>query len=346
MTKKQRRRVWGSVTEMRRGKKYVLRWMQNTPQGRRRKTKTVYGTYREACAELDRIHVEHADDAPVPTIAKAYETWLVPKMAAQVEAGTLAPNTRDLVLRSWRNYVGPRWGAMPVDQLRAVELQDWLLTLPAATADTALLTLRKVYACVSTFIRLPLDPFAASVRYTMPTRKTRERSKRVYTLDEALGVLDALRGNPLEPAFILACFGSCRSGESLGVRTEEVLRWERSGTVLASADICRQMQQSGTEPVGALKTAKSARTVVILPQAADRLVEIAASRAAEGREWLSDRGDGLPMNRSICNDRWRKLCAARGIEHIPCTETGCRSSLLMLTIRQNMLTVPRHADRT
>ena len=249
MTKKQRRRVWGSVTEMRRGKKYVLRWMQNTPQGRRRKTKTVYGTYREACAELDRIHVEHADDAPVPTIAKAYETWLVPKMAAQVEAGTLAPNTRDLVLRSWKNYVGPRWGAMPVDQLRAVELQDWLLTLPAATADTALLTLRKVYACVSTFIRLPLDPFAASVRYTMPTRKTRERSKRVYTLDEALGVLDALRGNPLEPAFILACFGSCRSGESLGVRTDEVMRWERSGTVLASADICRQMQQSGTEPV-------------------------------------------------------------------------------------------------
>ena len=141
MTKKQRRRVWGSVTEMRRGKKYVLRWMQNTPQGRKRKTKTVYGTYREACAELDRIHVEHADDAPVPTIAKAYETWLVPKMAAQVEAGTLAPNTRDLVLRSWKNYVGPRWGAMPVDQLRAVELQGWLLTLPAATADTALLTL-------------------------------------------------------------------------------------------------------------------------------------------------------------------------------------------------------------
>ena len=135
MTKKQRRRVWGSVTEMRRGKKYVLRWMQNTPQGRRRKTKTVYGTYREACAELDRIHVEHADDAPVPTIAKAYETWLVPKMAAQVEAGTLAPNTRDLVLRSWKNYVGPRWGQAPVDQLRAVELQDWLLTLPASIAD-------------------------------------------------------------------------------------------------------------------------------------------------------------------------------------------------------------------
>ena len=73
MTKKQRRRVWGSVTEMRRGKKYVLRWMQNTPQGRRRKTKTVYGTYREACAELDRIHVEHADDAPART--GTYITW-------------------------------------------------------------------------------------------------------------------------------------------------------------------------------------------------------------------------------------------------------------------------------
>lgn len=317
MTKKQRRRIWGSVTEVRRGKKYVLRWTQNTPRGCRRLTKTVYGTYREACTELDRIHVEHADDAPVPTVAKAYETWLVPMMAAQVEAGQLATNTRDLVLRSWKNYVGPRWGATPVDQLRAVELQDWLLTLPAATADTALLTLRKVYGRVSTFISLPLNPFSDGIKYTMPTRKTRERSKRVYDLDEALAVLDALRGNPLEPAFILACFGSCRSGESLGVRTEEVVRWQRSGTVLASVDLCRQMQQGGTAPVGTLKTAKSARTVVILPQAADRLVEIAAERAADGREWLCDRGDGLPMNRGIVNHRWAKLCAARGIEHIP-----------------------------
>ncbi len=76
MTKKQRRRVWGSVTEMRRGKKYVLRWMQNTPQGRRRRSRTVYGTYREACNELARIQATRCDERAMPTVGQLYEARL------------------------------------------------------------------------------------------------------------------------------------------------------------------------------------------------------------------------------------------------------------------------------
>lgn len=124
MTRKQRRRAWGSITEAKRGKKCILRWQENTLCGRKRKTKTLYGTYREACAELDRIRVERADGKPVPTIARAYGTWLEPTMAAQVAPDTLVPNARSLVTRSWLNYVGPAWGLMPVDQLRPVHLQE------------------------------------------------------------------------------------------------------------------------------------------------------------------------------------------------------------------------------
>lgn len=319
MTHKQRRRAWGSITEVKRGKKYILRWQENTPCGRKRKTKTIYGTYREACTELDRIHVERTDDNPVPTIAQAYGTWLEPTMAAQVAAGTLAPNTRNLVTRSWANYVGPTWGSMPVDRLRPVHLQEWLLTLPAATADTALLTLRKIYGTVSGFVVLPIDPFAATVKYTMPTRKTRERSKRLYTLAEAKDILERLHGTSLEAPFIMACFGSCRSGESLGVRTDEVMPFAAESTTLATVDLVRQMEQAGIEPTadGVLKTRKSIRTVVVLPDAAGRLLEIAGERRAAGSEWLADRGDGLPMNRGMCNHRWKKWCAAEGIEHIP-----------------------------
>lgn len=319
MTRKQRRRAWGSITEVKRGKKYILRWQENTLHGRKRKTKTVYGTYREACTELDRIHVERTDDNPVPTIAQAYGTWLEPTMAAQVAAGTLAPNTRNLVARSWANYVGPTWGSMPVDQLRPVHLQEWLLTLPAATADIALLTLRKIYGTVSGFVVLPIDPFAATVKYTMPTRKTRERSKRLYTLAEAKGILERLHGTSLEAPFIMACFGSCRSGESLGIRTDEVLPFATESTTLATVDLMRQMEQAGIEPTadGVLKTSKSVRTIVVLPDAAGRLLEIANERRAAGSEWLADRGDGLPMNRGMCNHRWKKWCEAEGIEHIP-----------------------------
>lgn len=56
---------------------------------------------------------------------------------------------------------------------------------------------------------------------------------------------------------------------------------------------------------------------MVLPDAAGRLLEIADERRAAGSEWLADRGDGLPMNRGMCNHRWKKWCAAEGIEHIP-----------------------------
>ena len=193
MTRKQRRRAWGSITEVKRGKKCILRWQENTPCGRKRPTKTVYGTYREACTELDRIHVERTEDNPVPTIAQVYGTWL--------------------------------------------ELT----------------------------------------------------------------------------------FGSCRSGEPLGICTDEVLPFAAESTTLATVDLVRQMEQAGIEPTadGVLKTRKSMRTVVVLPDAAGRLLEIAGERRAAGSEWLADRGDGLPMNRGMCNHRWKKWCAAEGVEHIP-----------------------------
>ena len=57
---------------------------------------------------------------------------------------------------------------------------------------------------MSGFVVLPIDPFAATVKYTMPTRKTRERSKRLYTLAEVRDILGRLRGTSLEAPFIIA----------------------------------------------------------------------------------------------------------------------------------------------
>lgn len=51
---------------------------------------------------------------------------------------------------------------------------------------------------MSGFVVLPIDPFAATVKYTMPTRKTRERFKRLYTFSEAKDILGRLHGTLLE----------------------------------------------------------------------------------------------------------------------------------------------------
>lgn len=139
----------------------------------------------------------------------------------------------------------------------------------------------------------------------MPTRKTRERSKRLYTLAEVRDILGRLRGTSLEAPFIIACFGSYRSGEPLGICTDEFLPFAMESTTLATVDLVRETEQAGIEPTadGVLKTRKSIRTVVVLPDAAGRLLEIADERRAAGSEWLADRGDGLPMNRGMCDHR-------------------------------------------
>ncbi len=316
--RRSRRRAWGSITEVRRGKKYVLRWTQNTPRGRKRLTKTFYGTYAQANLELDRIHVERAEDKPVPTIRQAWDVWALPTMQARVEQGTLSPNSARQY-ESWWNNVGPRWGSTPVDALRAVDLQAWLLTLTRSQADGALKVLRKIYSHVATMIPLPLDPFAASVRYTLPTRTERARTKGVYGLAEAREVARALRGSSLEPAFILACFAGCRVGESLGVKLGDIEVFASDESILVAVDIVRQMELHGTEPTpdGQLKTASSVRTTVVLPEFGERLLEIAEERREFGTEWLCDRGDGLPLNKSRCGRLWKRFCAANGIRCVP-----------------------------
>lgn len=158
---------------------------------------------------------------------------------------------------------------------------------------------------MSGFVVLPIDLFAATVKYTMPPLKTRERSRRLCTFAEAKDILGRLHGTSLEAPFIMACFGSCHSGEPLGICTDEVLPFAAESTTLATVDLVRQMEQVGIEPTadGVLKTRKSMRAVVVLPDAAGRLLEIAGERRATGSEWLTDRGDGLPMNRGMCNHR-------------------------------------------
>ena len=131
--------------------------------------------------------------------------------------------------------------------------------------------------------------------FDMPKKQSRERSRDVYTLRDAADVFGTLHGKATEAAFILSCFGSCRTGESLGVKAAELERRETDGLVFALAPITRQMERTGDFPTGMLKTRSSKRTIIVPPPYSLRLLEIADERRAEGIEWMTHRGDGLPM---------------------------------------------------
>lgn len=305
MGRRKKRSPWGTIDSKSRDK-HVIRWVENTPDGRKRRCMTFHGTYREAALELARIRVEKAGDKPVPTIGQAYEMWYLPWMEERVSSGATKAGTARLYESCWKVHVAPRWERSPMDSVKPAEIQSWLSSLTAPIAKIAVVVLRGIGDFAVRYEVVPSNKFR--IAYNMPTRKTREKNPGTYNLEQAESMLSAIRGTEVEAPFILACFGSCRTGESLGVRCSEVKVVESCGLSLAVVPIVRRMDQSGSLPLedGDLKNPQSVRHVVIPEPYGTRLREIADSLAADGREWLADRGDGLPMNVGMLNFEWKK----------------------------------------
>lgn len=312
MPRKRKRRSWGSVTSITKTK-HVLRWMENTPEGRKRRSRTVECTYKEACFELSRLEVEHAEDRPVPTIGEAYRMWYLPWIERRVKDGRAKSNTRDAYAICWRNVVAPHWDSVPVDSVEPAKAQKWLLTLSAGNANHAIVVLRKILDFATQYELVESNKFR--LPYEMPVRKAAMRRTDTYDLARANEILDRLRGTLVEAPFIMACFGGARTGESLGVKPEEVELVESHGLKLAVVPIVRRMDKTGNTPLpdGDLKNQQSVRTAVIPEPYGTRLFNIAQVRKDANVEWLADRGDGLPMSMNSLKSAWTTLAGEDAI---------------------------------
>lgn len=311
MARRARRRSFGSVTEVRKGKKYVIRWVQNTLEGRKRKSKTIHGTYKQACRELSLREVEHGDERRMPTWGEVYELWYRPRLERRGASGELAPRSLAMYEAAWER-VAPRLADKATDGVSPLEFQKLLLGLPGSVASQAVIVMRRM--CRFALDYTGSDPlFGDGRKYELPKRRPRP-SDRTVGSEEAAAMLSALRGSPSEGAFVLACFGGLRTGEALAVRSECVERVERGGRAFAAVDVERQMPARGTEPSERLKNEQSRRVAVVPPVAAPRLLELAAEPESG---WIADRGDGLPMARNTLDGRWRAELRRLGIEYVP-----------------------------
>ncbi|WP_332725249.1 hypothetical protein [Gordonibacter sp.] len=288
--------------------------MENTPEGRKRCSRTVECTYKEACFELSRLEVERSDDRPVPTIGDAYRMWYVPWLDRRVSDGLAKDNTRNAYTISWKNVVGPEWDGTPVDNIKPAAVQKWLLTLSAGNANHAVVILRKVLDFAVQYELAETNKFR--LPYEMPVRKASVRRTGIYDLAKAEAVLGKLHGSPVEAPYIIACFGSARTGESLGVRSSEVSLVESRGIKMAVVPLVRRMEKSGDTPMpdGDMKNPQSVRTGVIPEPYGTLLYDIAQQRIADSIEWMADRGDGLPFNTEAMKRLWEQ---AAGSDAIP-----------------------------
>lgn len=304
MPRKKQRRAWGSITSVSKDKQ-IIRWVENTPEGRQRRSRTLRCTRKEADLELARLRVLHAEDMPVPTIGEAYAMWHKPWLDRRVADGKTKERTRDIYERCWRLHVEPRWGRTPLDSVKPMQVQEWLMALSKSNAKVATVILAKIGDFAVEYEVAKVNKFR--LRYEMPVAAGPGKRRDTYSLAEADELFLALRDSPVEVPYILACFGSARTGEALGSKPGEVELHEAYGMKLAVVPIARRMDETGDLPLpdGDLKTSASFRVAVIPEPYGTRLYEIAQRRIADGVEWMADRGDGLPLNKSALSYLWK-----------------------------------------
>lgn len=303
-----RRSSWGSNEDAGRGRRRIRYWADlHDGKGYRRVSETIEGSRRDGDEALARRRVQHSADAPVPTLTQAYELWWLPEARGRVERGEMAKVTLANYESRWRRHVRPAFGDRPLTGVRPLEVQDWLLGMTAPMASISLSLMEQVYRKAVMYGACEANP--AALGYRMPMAKG-ERSKDVYTLAEMAAALSAVRGTCAYVPAVLCGVGSARVGESLGaIAAEDVRSAESHGMGLAVVDVRRQVDRYG-HVVDRLKTAQSARPLVIPePWSADVL--------AVGTRWLCDQGDGTPVSQLTVGRVWKETLEAAGIEPIP-----------------------------
>lgn len=91
---RQRRSSWGSNEDAGRGRRRIRYWADlHDGRGYRRVSETIEGSRRDGDEALAMRRVRHSADAPVPTLAQAYELWWLPEARERVERGEMAKVT-------------------------------------------------------------------------------------------------------------------------------------------------------------------------------------------------------------------------------------------------------------
>ena len=308
MPRRKRRDAWASITEVRAGECYRIRYWSAGPDGYKRRSKTVRGSRLDAERVRSELMLLHSDDAPCPTVAEVWESYALPDLERRVGDGDLAPDTLVQYRRWWALHVTPTWGATPCDAVRPLAVQQWLYTLTRSQAQNATLVLTKAMDYAVRYGWAQTNPMRE--RYVMPGRSTvNQRDKGTWTLAELRDVWQRLRGTWMEAAFLLSAFGSARVGESLGVLAGEVERHDLDGVPVALVPIRRQVTHNGGRLTERMKTAGSARWLVLVGSAATRLCDIAESMPPE---WpLTNDGMGNVVSQGRFTDCWRH----EGMEH-------------------------------
>ena len=308
--KKTMRRDWGTISQVQKGAWRIRYWAQ-TDTGYRRCSETVRGTRKQAGERLAQLRLAHGHDAPCPTVGDCWEQWYCPDRERMVEQGDLAPLSLVQYKSTWKCHVSCRWSRIPADQVQPLDVQQWLLGMKRVAAESSLHLLRQILDYATRYGFISSNPLA--VRYLLPSRQTTcQREDGIWTPQELGEVWHACWNSWFESAMLLAGFGGCRVGESLGVKSKDIRGESVNDVPLALVRIERQIDTQGKDH-HRLKNRWSKRTALLAGRPALRLIGLARQREPE--DYLSVPNGCINATQQLLRIEFAKALDAHGVPH-------------------------------
>lgn len=310
MPRRRKRSSWGSNEDAGGGRRRLRFWADlHDGKGYSRHSVTIVGTRKDGDDALARIRVEHSGDAPMPTVGDLWQRFELPRLRDGVETGDVALRTYQTYERAWRVHVAPRWSATTVTDVRAYDLQTWILGLTKATGVTCRSVLKNTLEHALMLDLIPSNPAARDFRMGEDT--TRERS--TYTTEELDAIWSASRGTVCEMPFLLMAHGGLRVGEACGMPLDHV----RMVGDIALVEVSVQLTVNGERDACLKNREKGHRYVGIPAPWSERIAEVMDGLPTIAR-YLNDDGCGEPAKRARVYDRWRKVVIpAAGVRYLP-----------------------------
>jgi len=260
----------------------ALSYVDDTGERRRR---TVYGRTQGAVREKLREARQRVDDGqPVKDAATTLAAWLTDWTGKALEASDVKRATKDLYAFIARKHLAPALGHLTLAQLRPSDVEAMIVAKRAAGLSAS--TVRTIYTVLRAALTVAVRDGLVRRNVAMAVRRpTAERTEARYlTAEQAQRLLEAVRGDRLEPLFRVLLATGVRRGEALA------LHWADADLTGATLRVRWTLSRTSEGlRLGEPKT-DSSRRVVPLPRTTVETLRAhrsgqAAERLAAGPSW-------------------------------------------------------------